>query len=197
MYKEQYRKQELTPGSKIEQEIKDFHKAERLIPGEEFSISPLSPENPPIQAIEDKSLGLKQSLRGMVELGKSDFLSIIDVNLNNGRYDYKTTALAYLKPGEGASVIAFVDAGEGPVILGKEHQDFADFSRFVSREHVSVAQTEDGIIKLIDLKSTNGTEVFVPRNVRSDSKSVFNTDPMRDHTFWSVKSSDLMDSFGL
>lgn len=195
MYTERYKTHESILDNPIERDLRNFHEGEKLDPDVKFLIQPLSPNNPPIQAIENKSMHVKQELRGMLVIG-SDVLSIINVTINEGNEIDQITVLAHLRPDERADIIACVPEGGNPVVIGRAPQEFANFNNLVSKEHLAISQTSEGVISILDLMSRNGTEVFISEPV-TNSNSRYNTDPMGDHKVWSVSSRDVAIAFGL
>lgn len=195
MYTERYKTHESLSDNPIEQDLRNFHKGEKLDPNVEFLIQPVSPNNPPFQAIENRGMGVKQELRGMLMIG-SDILSIIDVTIKDSDEITQTTVLAHLRHGERADIIACVAKGGDPVVIGRAHQEFANFNNLVSKDHLAISQTSEGVISISDLMSRNGTEVFISEPVKN-SNSIYNTDPMQDHKVWSVSSHDVATAFGL
>ena len=140
----------------------------------------------------NRSEGVYQDLMAVIKAG-DDYFALIDVFAINksgsGPETITETVIARHRPGQRAELVGVVGQNKEPIVIGRSHQTDMGLGSTVSREHFGVAQDETGKIGILDLGSTNRTEVF---KSKKDTEPQYETeDPLSDIDFWSVKSADL------
>ncbi|MGD0283973.1 MAG: FHA domain-containing protein [Candidatus Saccharimonadales bacterium] len=150
--------------------------------------------------------GVHQSLRAIIR-ADLELFGVVDVSVNSIDDSGKETnidkvAITYLDPkGERASLVGFVEDKE-PVYVGRGYQTGLDDG--TSRRHFVVAKAEDGSVGIIDLGSTNGTEVITYPRLISERKFALQSlisqmpesartasEPLKNIRLWSVKSAQI------
>lgn len=130
--------------------------------------------------------GVEQYLRCIVKVG-TELLSCVDVIANNDRNEpYFQTIITRFIPGQRAEFVGFLDREEAPMVIGRDNLDTNNKS--VSREHVYIAQNEEGTIGIVDANSTNHTEVFGAKINPFGKHEIKN--PTEEFKIWSLKSSE-------
>lgn len=151
------------------------------------------PKSNLIAECSSRNEGVYQDLRALVKAG-DDYFAIISVFANrsvDNPIPLSETVIARHRPGERAELIGVIGKNEDPMKIGRSHQKGFGLGPTVSREHFAVAQSDDGKMGIIDMGSSNRTEVFLTKKELPSTTSV---DPLNDIDFWSVKSADLKSS---
>lgn len=133
----------------------------------------------------NQSEGVEQYLRCIIKAG-TELLSCVDVIAINDRGEsYFQTIITRFIPGKRAEFLGFLDREEAPIIIGRDSLD--PNNKLVSREHVYIAQNEEGVIGIVDANSTNHTEIFSSKQNPFGKKDIKN--PTEDINIWSIKSA--------
>ena len=179
----------------ITEGLRDRYESIQLKPGIVHEIPPLENDEQMISGCENPADGVRQSLRAMIKVG-DEFLGVVDVFLINrsasgGRPNILegTAITRHISDGR-ADLIGFIGNNQDHLTIGRSHQK--ELNPKVSREQFSIGRAKDGSIGIIDLDSTNGTEVFMPsKNSKYgfETKDLNSKNPTDDIDFWSVKSA--------
>lgn len=179
------RKSEKSP-SETAEDLRNAFESQRLAPKTPVEIA----TNQIMDSCRNDREGVFQFLLGVVKAGDS-FFSIVDYfaidKFGDGGGTEKGTLITKHSPNSRAEIVAFVNANERAVTVGRKHPGILDDlgDPTISREHFAVARrenTKETRLAIADLGSTNGTELFTAKN---------ENDKWDNMRFWSVKSSEL------
>lgn len=180
-------------GDRISADLKNRYNSETLTSPDQVHVVK-SPEDGGdyLSIAYNQQEGARQYLRAMIKAGE-EFFSVIDcsVDNNDGTKTDKSILARHVSGGRAEfageiGVNSVIKIGRGPD---------NDLNKTVSREHFAVAQDEKGQFAIVDLRSTNKTEVFYPKSDGSGISEIEDkNNPLNNINFWSVKSSELKKS---